>query len=252
MCDKKNHAYLCLTAKTPFFIRLRRFLEAYTYKLLLRFYLLGANFIRIPFIGRLIKRLLDWYGKREHGGMVISKEEAYYWIEKAQSILSTICYCRDTLKNCSTSYPCLRLSDTEIFRVADKKYAHFISPEEAKRIIDNSYKDGLIHTLVWCGAAAVYAICNCCRCCCVPYQLWVKYRIESALNKGNKVALLNDNLCKSCNRCRERCPFGAIIKLPNGKLEIKWQSCFGCGLCQEICENQAITLVERGEKTLYI
>jgi ferredoxin len=241
-----NHSHLYTLGKTPLFIQLKRAFEAYTYKLLLRFYLAGTWFIKIPILGKRLKRWIEWYGATQHGGKVISKEEAYFWIEKANSILCSFCYCRDTFKHCSTPLGvCLRISDVELFQSADGKRARFVSIQKAKEIIDNSEKIGLIHLIAWCSYPQVYAICNCCKCCCIAYQIWNKYRIESALQKGDMIANRDESICTDCGRCVKRCRFDALHKLPNSEVEFNPDKCFGCGLCRQICENNAIRLVNR-------
>ena len=47
------------------------------------------------------------------------------------------------------------------------------------------------------------------------------------------------NKCKNCKPCKvaEKCPNNAII--PNQ--EINLQKCIGCGICEKLCEYQAIT-----------
>lgn len=241
-----NHSHLDILKKTPLFIRLKRALEAYTYKLLLRFYLFGSWFIKVPFFGKMLKRWIEWYGATQHGGKVVSKEEAYFWIEKAGSILCSFCYCRDTFKHCSTPLNvCLRISDVKLFQATDGKRAKLVSIQEAKGIIDTSEKGGLIHLIAWCNYPQIYAICNCCSCCCIAYQIWDRYKIASALQKGDMIACRTDTLCRDCGGCIERCRFGALHKLSNGKIEFNQDRCFGCGLCRQVCENDAIRLVRR-------
>lgn len=237
-----NHLELDLQEKTPFFTRIRRVFEANSYKLLLRFYIFGTILIKIPFMGKRLKKIIEWYGASQHGGRVISRNEAFYWVERAESILASICYCRDTFKNCRNSTNiCLRLSDVEIFKAVNGKRANLISKEKAKEIIEKSEKNGLFHAIVWCGHPNVYAICNCCTCCCVPYRLWEKYDLDSALGKGNLVAMKIGDLCTNCSKCLETCKFNAV-EIIKDEIGFNIEKCFGCGLCANSCENKAVEL----------
>jgi len=241
-----NHLPLDVFEKIPLLTRAKRALEAYTYKLLLRFYLLGTGFIRLPLLGKRLKRWIEWYGATQHGGKIVSKEEAYSWIEKASSILCSICYCRDTFKHCFGSlFNCLRISDVELFQIADGKKAKLVSITQAKEIIDESEKNGMIHLIAWCNHPHIYAICNCCNCCCIAYQIWDRYRIDSALQKGDMRALQSETICTNCGRCVKECRFGAINQLLSGKVEFHPEKCFGCGICRQVCEDNAIELVKR-------
>lgn len=53
----------------------------------------------------------------------------------------------------------------------------------------------------------------------------------------------NTSSCSDCLQCTRRCPTGA--RLPNaadGSLNFDWRYCIGCGLCEQACPNDAITL----------
>ncbi|MBI5253510.1 MAG: CoB--CoM heterodisulfide reductase iron-sulfur subunit A family protein [Euryarchaeota archaeon] len=75
-------------------------------------------------------------------------------------------------------------------------------------------------------------------------------RVCALLSKGvieteAITAVVNEELCISCGRCIEVCPFEAISVNKNEKNENKaWVNdalCKGCGTCASICPNAAIT-----------
>ncbi len=65
------------------------------------------------------------------------------------------------------------------------------------------------------------------------------------LIKGHFVSTTDYVKCDGCTKCILICPFGArqIDKINN--VPIVRTNCYGCGICRNICENKAITLVEK-------
>lgn len=241
-----NHLPLNVHENLSFIIRAKRRLMVHIYKSLLRFYLIGTAVVQLPFIGKIFRRWIEWYGATQHGGKIVSKEEAYHWIEKAGNILCSICYCRDIFKHCSNSlHVCLRISNVELFQSINNKNTRLISPQEAKEIIAESEKMKLVHIIAWCSYPHVYAICNCCSCCCVAWQIWKRYGIKSVLQKGEMIIYQSSNLCTNCGKCVEQCKFEAIEKSLTEEVRFNPQKCFGCGMCRQVCENNAIKLVKR-------
>ena len=55
-----------------------------------------------------------------------------------------------------------------------------ITKDEAKEVIRESHRRGLVHSIIKC-RDDFYAICNCCTCCCVPLRLKKQYGIGNAL-----------------------------------------------------------------------
>lgn len=68
---------------------------------------------------------------------------------------------------------------------------------------------------------------------------------------GLPKAEINQELCIECDQCREYCRFDAITK--NGKYEVDFFACEGCGVCEYVCPAEAITMVPAvaGELMLY-
>lgn len=59
------------------------------------------------------------------------------------------------------------------------------------------------------------------------------------------VAVIDENRCMNCDECLNRCAFGAIEKSADGKISIISEFCEGCGVCELICRQEAVTLKER-------
>lgn len=58
---------------------------------------------------------------------------------------------------------------------------------------------------------------------------------------GMKIALKNSELCTECGECLEYCRFGAIDEDYN----IIEQRCEGCAVCEYVCPEDAINMMER-------
>lgn len=57
---------------------------------------------------------------------------------------------------------------------------------------------------------------------------------------GLEKAVINQDMCTSCNLCYEKCSFGAIKY--NGSYVVDTVACEGCAVCYEICPTKAITM----------
>lgn len=51
-------------------------------------------------------------------------------------------------------------------------------------------------------------------------------------------AVINQDICKKCGKCKFACPHDAIIELD--KYKVKKTRCIGCGQCSKVCPHQAI------------
>ena len=126
-----------------------------------------------------------------------------------------------------------------------------IEQEEALRILKEEDERGHIHT-VWFKSAMLnrfFAICNCCKCCCLGMKFMNEYSMK-IIQPSGYLAVIGDD-CIGCGRCKEHCQFDAIefISSSNngeeaGRCEIIPDKCFGCGICEEICPNEAIAIVD--------
>ncbi|WP_368293637.1 ATP-binding protein [Dehalobacter sp. TBBPA1] len=69
---------------------------------------------------------------------------------------------------------------------------------------------------------------------------------------GMEKAVMDADLCKSCDLCRQNCRFEAI-KESNGKYAVESYACEGCGVCEAVCPIGAVSLqpAVAGELMLY-
>lgn len=70
------------------------------------------------------------------------------------------------------------------------------------------------------------------------------------LNTGDwrtKRPILNQEKCIKCGICFIYCPVNSISK-KDGKFEISYDYCKGCGICAHECRSKAIEMVQEVEK----
>lgn len=68
---------------------------------------------------------------------------------------------------------------------------------------------------------------------------------------GSKLALIDEDKCIMCGRCKEVCRFDAV-EYKNNKYLINKFSCEGCGACLLVCPNKAISLIEEKTADIYL
>lgn len=65
---------------------------------------------------------------------------------------------------------------------------------------------------------------------------------------GLKIASIDSTLCIDCKKCHDSCNFHAIDE----NIQLRKQSCEGCGVCAFVCPVHAITMVDRQSGVAYL
>ena len=148
----------------------------------LKLYMFFARWTKIPLIGRLVRRVANAYGRNMEGGYLLTTDEAEQIVDSAEGVAVGPCTCRAVFRNCDNPIDVeIMLGATRhIFMEHMPHDSHEITKEEAKDILKDCHRRGLIHTIIKC-REDYYAICNCCTCCCVPLRMNKKYGIGSAI-----------------------------------------------------------------------
>ena len=68
---------------------------------------------------------------------------------------------------------------------------------------------------------------------------------------GSKKAMINIDKCTSCGLCYDNCRFDSIKKF-NNFYQVLDYACEGCGVCEYVCPNNAITLYDDVAGELYL
>jgi hypothetical protein len=162
----------------------------------LKFYLFWAAWTKIPLLGRLVRRVGNWWGKRLEGAYLLRTEEAEEIVDMATELAVGSCACRQITKKCDNPVQAEIMlgMDGNVFVTERPQDYRRITKVEAKNILNDCHDRGLIHTIIRC-RDDYYAICNCCACCCVPLRLSKVYGIKNALiRKENIVQEFKEHL----------------------------------------------------------
>ena len=176
-------------------------------------------------------------------------------IEKIDDIvIMNSCLCR-TSNNCK-DYPqdigCIFLGPTS--RKIPQNLCHKASKKEAQDHVDKADAAGLSHIIgrnkidsIWMNVKpkeGLLTICHCCPCCC----LWkvipqLDDKISDKMHKLDGVEIAIDNSkCIDCMKCLNEICMSEAISFKDNAIQINQNKCRGCGLCVNICKQNAITL----------
>lgn len=172
---------------------------------------------------------------------VIPTEQALSILGGASSFALTPCVCR-THYNCDKPREmCFFLNETADQAVS-KGMARRIDLEEAKNVIETADENGLVHMSLYKPDREVFALCNCCKCCCHDLQLLIKHGRNDLIAHSDFVAETESESCSHCGVCIERCAFNARFWEDDGTVAFNLKACHGCGLCITTCPEEAISM----------
>ena len=154
----------------------------------LRLYIFGGRLTRLPLLGRLVRRVANRYGRTMHRNYLLTPAEAEELIDVAGGVALGPCDCRKVFRNCDHPVPSeIILGPTRhILMEAVSPEAREITADEAREILRDCHRRGLIHTIARC-RGDFYAICNCCNCCCLPLRLSKHYGIGEVLVRHDDI-----------------------------------------------------------------
>jgi NAD-dependent dihydropyrimidine dehydrogenase PreA subunit len=159
------------------------------------------------------------------------------------------CYCRSVQRkhnepNCDHPlYTCIHLGfGKSLYEIPNKSYnLKKVSKQEILELLEDSDKRGLVHQLIFFPSPQFYyIICNCCPCCCVVLNKFLKIGSPQII-ESDFIATTDYNKCDGCGGCESWCYFGAR-QISKKKLIFNSTKCFGCGICVSKCPNHAIRL----------
>jgi len=188
------------------------------------------------------------------GGQVVPLEDAAKIIDLDQGDIFVLpCICRKYYggiekMSCMFLRPAAKSLQENVSWDTPNK---MVSKEEAKKMLRDLDKEGMIHGIFWGPAPIPTMLCNCEYPYCIALRGRLHYNVVDAFRKGEYAALVDPNKCNGCGgipKCQPRCTFGALKYSPtNGRVSVNQMQCYGCGLCQTVCPNDAITLIPREE-----
>ncbi len=178
---------------------------------------------------------------------VFPYEEAGQYIDKAETITASICYCRheQRLLGRGCDYPddvCLQFGSFADF-VRDRGFGREITREEAREIMKRSAEAGLVATSSNTRDRIDF-ICNCCTCCCGILRNVKNSGAPVRSVASNYLLHINEEECIACGDCVERCQMDAI-SLDDETAVVDTERCIGCGVCVLTCPGEALSLMPR-------
>ncbi|MBW1800655.1 MAG: 4Fe-4S binding protein [Deltaproteobacteria bacterium] len=129
-----------------------------------------------------------------------------------------------------------------------------ISQEETMEILRDAADAGLVHAISN-AKTDLDSICNCCSCCCVFLQSANVLGL-SGHQQSNYILQINQETCKGCGLCVERCPMETLRLEDSAEANNKVgkfavldpDRCIGCGVCVHKCPSDSLRLVHRKEE----
>ena len=170
-------------------------------------------------------------------------------LEGPPEIVAYECGCRASSPNpCEPTQVCIVIGQPFVDFILrhHPQTSRRISQVEALEIIRSEHRRGHVQT-AWFKDICFgrfYALCNCCKCCCIGIQALTKHNIPMAAPSGY-AARVDDGACSGCGECVDACVFEAIRL--DGHASVIWETCMGCGVCVEACPSGALSL-EKDER----
>ena len=146
----------------------------------------------------------------------VSVEHISHWLQKYEGHISAgICSCRASRAvlgdGCVDDVDdwCIQLGDMADYTVETKR-AHYITKEEALRILELSEKNGFVHQITNIdGEDHIFDICNCDVKICNALRTSMLFKTPN-LSRSAYTAKVTTQDCVACGQCVSNCPAGAV------------------------------------------
>ena len=171
---------------------------------------------------------------------VLPLEEMLALIEERKDMPVYLNYCDCKSLNGDCGKPkqvCITYRDgvnSYVHRGLSKK----ITAEEAKQVVIEADKAGLMHTI------SGMSICNCCDDCCYVFRSQQRRGSLGFWPKTEHIISWNGKKCVHCGLCVRRCMMNVFAK-SGDRITIDTTKCVGCGICATACPKKALELVKR-------
>ena len=124
-----------------------------------------------------------------------------------------------------------------------------ISKPELLELEKESRNMGLVSNM-YVMAGGEGSICHCSSATCVPLIVYNNLHNDTArvIKKGGYISVTDSGACDITGNCAKVCHFGAReIVMRNGTASLQYHPsrCYGCGLCEAACQNNAVSMAAR-------
>lgn len=131
----------------------------------------------------------------------------------------------------------------------DRGLSQPLTKEEAKEVICNADRAGLVHTI------SDHGICNCCDDCCYLFRGQRERGSVGFWPESQHIISMDTDKCIGCGKCEKRCHFGVFVKQGTGRnaqIHMDRLKCVGCGLCENTCPVGALKTINRSPEQMQI
>ncbi len=175
-------------------------------------------------------------------------------IEKSPGPFAVMnCVCRQAREkmggNCRQTdimETCLTMGNSAKFMMA-KGVARELDREEINGLVTRAEKEGMV--LQPANTQSPEFICCCCGCCCGVLTAAKKFPQPAEFLQSNFYAEIDPEACVACEECMELCQMDALV-LVNNHTEVLGTHCIGCGVCLNACATEAISLLKRDKESI--
>jgi Pyruvate/2-oxoacid:ferredoxin oxidoreductase delta subunit len=195
---------------------------------------------------------------------VLDWDRATAYVEQADSLAVTNCFCRHTAAHLGTAcdYPmetCMSLGAAARYLVRHG-HARQIGRGEGRELLEAAREHGLVHIADNVQRELNY-ICSCCACCCV--ELRSARNGMPVMQPSAFEPAVDTHRCTGCGDCVRACPVQAVSLAPPppsrggaprgdpGRAaapltaRVDLDRCLGCGVCVGACRQDSLAMVRR-------
>lgn len=173
---------------------------------------------------------------------VMPYEAADEIIRKQSKIVVAPCICRKEHhmagKGCDYPIDVCLVFGSGAYYYEKNGLGRNIDKEEALEILQKGIEAGLV--LQPGNAKKAMNICMCCGCCCQVLKNLKELPNPAQSVNSSYYAVVEDDQCIGCGICEERCHMDAITVDDVARIDLN--RCIGCGVCIPTCEAQALSL----------
>jgi Pyruvate/2-oxoacid:ferredoxin oxidoreductase delta subunit len=187
---------------------------------------------------------------------VLDWDRATAYVEQADSLAVTNCFCRHTAAHLGTAcdYPmetCMSLGAAARYLVRHG-HARQIGRDEGRELLEAAREHGLVHIADNVQRELNY-ICSCCACCCV--ELRSARNGMPVMQPSAFEPAVDAHRCTGCGDCVRACPVEAVSLASRGEprgdsaraaasltARVDPDRCLGCGVCVGACSQDSLAM----------
>jgi len=174
-------------------------------------------------------------------------EDASEILKKAKKIVVTDCMCRKSAglidQGCGKPLEVCFMFGSMGQYYLDHNMGRELGVDEALEILLQAQEAGLVTQPA--SSRNPKGMCNCCGDCCGPLTALNHQPNPAEIVFSNHFAVVDRDLCSSCEICVDRCQMEAITMDDENIAAVNLQRCIGCGLCVITCADEALALMPK-------